>query len=81
MSGFEIVGPLQGIEIIARGNGVRVRAQLNATYGVGNWRKLKAVATVRQTATGSLWVAEVHFYEAHGIGRREFKIKRRIRRA
>lgn len=71
---FEIVSELQNIETIASGTGVRDRARLRRQYGRGRWRKLKAVAQVR-LISGRIRLAEIHWYEAHGIGRKEFKIK------
>ncbi len=72
---FEIVGTVTQIETIVAGNGIRELARLRKHHGQGGWRKLKGVATV-VLANGVLRQAEVHWYEAHGIGRREFKIKR-----
>ncbi|ETX06377.1 hypothetical protein [Candidatus Entotheonella palauensis] len=74
---FEIIGDVTTIEIIARGRGVHTRRYLNRTYGRGNWRKMKGVALVR-APSGHLRHAEVHWYEAHGIGRKDFKIKRYV---
>jgi hypothetical protein len=71
---FEIVGEITDIETIAVGKGVRDRARLRKQYGIGRWRKLKGIASVR-LANGRIRLAEVHWYEAHGIGRREFKLK------
>ena len=71
---FEVVGPIVGIEVIASGVGVRVRAYLRRTYGRGRWRKLKGVAIVR-LPNGALRRVELHWYEAHGIGKRDVKIK------
>ena len=71
---FEVVGPIVGIEVIALGVGVRVRAYLRRTYGRGRWRKLKGVAIVR-LPNGALRRVELHWYEAHGIGKRDVKIK------
>lgn len=71
---FEIVGEITNIEIIAAGTGVRDRARLRRQYGRGRWRKLKGVARVR-LLSGRIRLAEVHWYEAHGIGKREFKLK------
>jgi hypothetical protein len=39
------------------------------------WRKLKGIARIR-LADGSVLRAENHRYEAHGLGRKELKIKR-----
>ena len=71
---FEVVGTIQGIEIIAAGPGVRVRAYLRKAYGRGRWRKLKGIATVR-LPNGTQHKVELHWYEAYGIGRRDIKIK------
>ena len=72
---FEIIGEITAIQSIARGRGVHARRYLNRLYGPGNWRKMKGVALVR-TPHSSLRQAEVHWYEAHGVGKRDFKIKR-----
>jgi len=76
---FEIIGEITAIETIATGHGVYVRRHLNRTYGRGHWRKMKGVALVR-ASYGTLRRAEVHWYEAHGIGKRDFKIKRYLDR-
>lgn len=72
---IEIVGRISDIESIAAGRGVREGWRLATAYGPGRWRKMKGIARVR-LAGGNLRLAEVHWYEAHGIGCREFKIKR-----
>jgi hypothetical protein len=74
---FEILGAIRGIEIIATGHGIRDLAVLQKHFGRGNWRKVKGFATVR-LADGRIAEAEIHWYEAHGIGRRWIKIKRYI---
>ena len=71
---FEIIGEVTDVETIASGRGVRDRARLSRQYGKGRWRKLKGVANVR-LVDGRIRLAEVHWYEAHGIGKREFKLK------
>ena len=71
---FEILGQIRKIEIIAKGHGIQVRKFLLRTYGRGQWRKLKGFATVR-LPNGAIHEVELHWYEAHGIGRRELKIK------
>ena len=71
----DIIGEIAQIEIIARGSGVRARRYLNKRYGRGRWRKLKGIALVRDNRGGSR-LAEIHWFEAHGIGRKEFKLKR-----
>jgi hypothetical protein len=75
---FEIVGPISEIEIIAIGGRIRNLTRLKRIYGFGRWRKLKGLAFVRFRETGETFRAEVHWYEASGIGRKEFKIKRRL---
>jgi hypothetical protein len=72
---FEILGTITHVETIAAGGGVRVRAYLNRAHGPGRWRKLKGVALVR-LANGRVRRVELHWYEAHGIGRRDMKIRR-----
>ncbi|MDQ1351230.1 MAG: hypothetical protein QG657_1532 [Acidobacteriota bacterium] len=72
---FEIIGNIQEIETIAVGGRIRDIMRLRKQYGYGHWRKLKGIATVR-LADGRIGMAEVHWYEAHGIGKRKFKIKR-----
>ena len=71
---FEILGEISGIETFATGSGIREIARLRRIYGRGRWRKRKGTARVR-LANGSVHVAEVHWYETAGIGRKEFKIK------
>lgn len=72
---FEVVGEITAVEVIARGPGVRVLSYLNKAYGRARWRKSKGVATVR-LPNGALREVELHWYEAHGIGKRDVKIKR-----
>lgn len=71
---FEIVSEISQIETIAAGTGIREIRRLRKAYGSGRWRKRKGIARVRLTS-GVFRLAEVHWYEASGIGRREFKIK------
>jgi hypothetical protein len=71
---FEILGEISNIETFATGTGIRERARLRRIYGRGRWRKRKGMARIR-LSDGSLHQAEIHWYEASGIGRREFKIK------
>lgn len=78
MQTFEIIGEIENIETIATGRGVQLRRYLERTYGKGRWRKMKGVATVR-LSDGMITEAEIHWFEAHGIGRKDFKIKRLIR--
>ncbi len=71
---FEIVSRISQIEIIAAGNSTRVLSSLNKRYGKGRWRKKKGVANVK-LQDESVRLAEIHWYEAHGIGKRDIKIK------
>jgi hypothetical protein len=72
---FEILGEIRDIETIATGQGIRERKRLRRAYGRGRWRKLKGIASVK-LRTGEVRLAELHWYEASGIGKKEFKIKR-----
>lgn len=72
---FQILGEISQVETFATGSGIREIARLRKFYGRGRWRKRKGIARVR-LADGSIQVAELHWYEATGIGRKEFKIKR-----
>jgi len=75
---FKILGAVNEIEKIAEGRGIRILPYPNRTYGKGRWRKLKGVATV-ELEDGTIRAAEIHWYEAHGIGKRDFKIKGYVR--
>lgn len=72
---FEIIGAIADIQRIAVGSSIRDLARLREKYGAGRWRKLKGVATVR-LASGRIRSVELHWYEAHGLGKRKMKIKR-----
>ena len=71
---FEVLGPIKDIEVMATGSGIRVLSHLRRAYGRGRWRKLKGIATVC-LPNGTVRKVELHWYEAHGIGRRDLKIK------
>ncbi len=71
---IEIIGAITHVEAIAIGSSIRESRRLRKMYGTGRWRKLKGVATVR-LPDGAIVTAEVHWYEAHGIGKREIKVK------
>ena len=71
----KIVGKIRSIETIAVGSAIRERARLERVYGPERWRKRKGVTRVR-VGLARTFLAEVHWYEASGIGRKEFKIKR-----
>jgi hypothetical protein len=72
---FEIIAPIERVETIATGRGIRELDNLRRLFGRGNWRKRKGLTTVR-FSNGIIARAEVHWYEAHGIGRRKEKVKR-----
>ena len=72
---YEIIGRITNGEVIASGPGVRLRRYLRRVYGAGRRRKLKGFATVR-LPNGALRKVELHWYEAHGIGRKDLKLKR-----
>jgi hypothetical protein len=72
---FEILGPITEVEIIARGRAIRELPRLRRLYGPGRWRKLKGFAFMR-ASDGLTYRAEIHWYEASGIGRQEIKVKR-----
>jgi hypothetical protein len=74
---FEILGEITHTETFAAGSSIREIARLRKFYGRGRWRKRKGIARVR-LPDGIIRLAEVHWHEAHGIGRKEFKIKRYI---
>ena len=71
---FEILSEISGVETFATGAGIREIARLRRIYGRGRWRKRKGFARIR-LADGSVHLAEIHWYEASGMGRKEFKIK------
>jgi len=72
---FEVIGTIEDVEVIAVGGNIRDIMRLRKQYGFGRWRKLKGVTNVR-LKNGDVKRAEVHWYEAHGIGRKKTKIKR-----
>ena len=72
---FEIIGTIEHIETIAVGGRIREIMRLRRQYGSGRWRKLKGIGRVR-LSNGNVRTAEIHWYEAHGIGRKKIKIKR-----
>jgi len=75
MPSFEIISEITNIELIAIGGSIRDRARLRRQYGSSRWRKLKGVAMIR-LRNGQVRKAELHWYEAHGVGRKEIKRKR-----
>jgi hypothetical protein len=71
---FDIIGEITGTQTIATGSGIRELGRLRKRYGRGRWRKRKGIAEIR-LASGEVVQAELHWYEATGIGKREMKIK------
>ncbi len=71
---FEIIGKITNIDIIAVNNSIRDLERLKKIYGQGRWRKLKGIATIK-LADNTVIQAELHWYECHGIGKKELKIK------
>lgn len=79
---FKIIGDISNVETFARGLSVRIRAYLSERYARGRrmrWRHCKGIATIEYT-DGQIWLVELHWFEAHGIGRVEPRDKHRIRR-
>ena len=72
---FEIIGEIGEVETIAIGGKIRDIMRIQKQYGPGRWRKLKGTASIR-LESGRMCRAELHWYEAHGIGRKKIKIKR-----
>ncbi|MBF0121744.1 MAG: hypothetical protein HQK79_23180 [Desulfobacterales bacterium] len=70
----EILSEIQNEEVIAKGKSVKIRKRLDELYGHGNWRKMKGIAKVL-LSDGSVKWAEIHWFEAHGIGKKDFKVK------
>lgn len=77
MKPFEVISDITEIETIAVGAAIHDLARLRKQYGSGRWRKVKGIAMIR-LRTGRVRRAELHWYEAHGIGRKEFKRKRNL---
>ena len=75
MVDFDVIGEIENIEIIAKGSAIRDLDRLRKMYGFGTWRKMKGIARVR-LRTGRIRLAELHWYEAHGVGKKEMKRKR-----
>jgi hypothetical protein len=72
---FDIIDEIKEIETIAQGSGIRDLTRLKKCYGLGNWKKMKGIAHIR-LSSGKVKLAELHWYEAHGIGKKEIKRKR-----
>ena len=71
---FELLSDVHDVEVIAAGRGVRIRRSLQRQFGGRHWRKMKGIAVVRDPA-GNVYEAEFNWYEAHGVGRVDWKIK------
>ncbi len=71
---FEILGKIGSTETIAQGASIREKSRLVRFYGKGNWEKKKGIAIIRSD-DGQRAKVELHWHEAHGIGKREFKFK------
>ena len=74
---FRLLGRLREIEVIARGRGVGLKMFLQNTYGGRNWRKMKGIARIEDDH-GGIGDAEIHWFEAHGVGRVRWKVKRKF---
>lgn len=70
----EILSEIRNKELIAKGISVKIRKRLEKLYGHGNWKKMKGIAKVR-LSDGSVKLAEIHWFEAHGIGKKNIKVK------
>jgi hypothetical protein len=77
MMKFEIISKISSIRTIAVGNSIRELDRLKKDYGSGRWRKLAGIATVR-FENGEVTTAEIHWYEAHGIGKRDIRVKKEL---
>jgi hypothetical protein len=76
MAAWRIIGAVEQVEVIAKSRGIRELRRLKKVYGGKNWRKKKGVASIAFGSTGKVMLAEIHWYEAHGVGPVERKIKR-----
>ncbi|MGO8797317.1 MAG: hypothetical protein ACLQLC_21065 [Candidatus Sulfotelmatobacter sp.] len=74
---FKVIGPITDVEVIATGAAIRERKRLWKIYGKARWRKLKGISKI-EFADGTMCEAEIHWYEAHGIGAKEHKVKRTV---
>jgi hypothetical protein len=72
---FKVIGQISDIEIIATGKAIRELRRLRKHYSGRRWRKMKGVAKI-ELPDGTICLAELHWYEAHGVGSKEIKIKR-----
>ena len=77
-AGYQLLSEIRNVERIARGTSVQQRQRLSESFGKGAWRKMKGIGLVRYPNGNIRW-AELHWFEAHGIGKKEVKIKRPVR--
>ena len=77
MTGYRLRSAITNVQVIAVGRAIRDLTKLKKAYGKGRWRKLKGTALV-ELETGEVFRAELHWYEAHGIGRRDMKVKQEL---
>ena len=74
---FEILGEIRNIQIIAAGRGVKIQRRLRREHGGARWKKMKGIVLIREY-NGDIYEAEIHWFEAHGVGRHNWKIKKRL---
>ena len=77
---FDVLDEIVHVENIAVNRSIREVQHLNRQYGVGRWRKRKGIATIQYKKSGRIVRAEIHWYEAHGIGAVKWKVKREFRK-
>ncbi len=75
---FDILSEITNVETMAVNRSIRALKQLNRKYGPGRWRKRKGIATIRYKKSSRVVKAEIHWYEAHGIGRDDWKVKQEL---
>ena len=75
---FDLLSEIDSVEVISRNRSIREVRHLNHRYGAGKWRKLKGIATIRYKHNQRVVIAEIHWYEAHGIGAVKWKVKREV---
>lgn len=76
---FDLLSEIANVETIVVNRSIREIESLNRQFGEGHWRKRKGIATIRYERTGRIVRAEIHWYEAHGIGSVKWKVKRELR--
>lgn len=76
---FDLLSEIENVETMAVNHSIREREQLNRQFGIGRWRKRKGVAMIRYKKNDRVVRAEIHWYEAHGIGAMKWKVKRELK--